>query len=76
MALLLISIPTPLLCFNSFKIEKIIQPEPIPASKKNSFFLLKTEIIGSIRSSVSGLGINEFLSTKKLMLLNSLNFIM
>ena len=69
------SIPIPVLCFNSFNIEKIIQPVPIPASKKNSFLLLKIDTMGSIKSSVSGRGIREFLSTKKSILLNSLTFV-
>ena len=43
----------------------------MPISKKNIFLCLKIEIIGSINNSVSGLGIKEFLSTKKSILLNS-----
>ena len=55
----------PLLCFSSFSIEKIIHPVPIPASKKNKLLVLNANTIGSIKSSVSGRGIREFLSTKK-----------
>ena len=40
--------PTPLLCLKLFKIEKSIQPVPMPASKKNKFLFLNILIIGSI----------------------------
>ena len=65
------SMPMHLLFVNSFKIEKAIQPVPIPASIKNKLLFLNTLFIGSIKSSVSGLGIKDFLSTKKSLLLNS-----
>ena len=74
MVFLHLSIPIPLLCLSSLSIEKIIQPVPTPASRKNNFFFLKIEIIGSINSSVSGRGIKELLSTKNFVLLNSFFF--
>ena len=43
----------------------------MPASKKNKFLFLNILIIGSISSSVSGLGIKDLWSTWKSLLWNS-----
>ena len=59
---------------SSFKILKIIQPDPVPISKMYKFLFLKILITLSQSNSVSGLGINVFLSTKKFLLQNSLFF--
>ena len=53
----------PLLSFKLFKIDNIIQPLPIPISKKNKLLFLYSLTIASTNNSVSGLGIKVALLT-------------